>query len=269
MTAVTHEMIAERDPPRKRLLRYVCYVIFLTIIIAGYRHLALPVERLPHGMVEMFRLIGTRMFPPDLDYAQHRLIYPFIETFAMAFTGTVFGILLSVPLAWLSSANMTPSPRVLYPLARFVMIIARSVHEIVWAMFFVACFGFGPLAGAVVLTINFVGFAGKLLSENVEAADVKPVEAIRAAGGGRLREMILAIYPQVRPVWFGIFIYGFDIVLRASFVLGLVGAGGVGAELSGSIESLRYERVGAILLLIVVIVAIAEMLSIYLRKRIS
>ena len=143
------------------------------------------------------------------------------------------------------------------------------MHEIGWAMFFVACFGFGPMAGTVVLIINFIGFAGKLLSENVEVADMKPVESIRAVGGGKLRQMILAIYPQVRPVWFGIFIYGFDIVLRASFVLGLVGAGGVGAELSGSIEALRYDRVGAILLTIVAIVAVAELVSVYLRKRIN
>lgn len=268
MTSATADLPG-LESDRQKYARYAFYLVMLLIIVAGYRHLQLPIERLPDGMREMVDVVARRMFPPDLAYAGDRLIYPFIETFAMACAGTVFGILLSVPLAWLASANMTPSPRILYPLARAILVVARSVHEIVWAMIFVACFGFGPLAGMVVLTINFIGFAGKLLSENVEAVDMKPVEAIRAAGGGRLREMILAVYPQVRPVWVGIFIYGWDIVLRASFILGLVGAGGVGAELSGSLESLRYDRVGAILLLIIVIVALTEIASVHLRKRIT
>jgi phosphonate transport system permease protein len=267
--ATATELAVVRETSSQQLARYLCYLIFLTIVCVGYWHLDLPVERLPGGLVEMWNVIGGRMFPPDLEYVHRRLIHPFLETFAMAFIGTVLGIALSVPLAWFASANMTPSPRVLYPIARLILAVARSVHEIIWAMIFVACFGFGPLAGTIVLVINFIGFAGKLLSENVEAADMRPVEAIRAAGGGRLREMVLAIYPQVRPVWFGIFIYGWDIVLRASFILGLVGAGGVGAELSGSLESLRYERVGAILMLIVGIVALTEIASVHLRKRIT
>src|SRR3546814_5607082 len=93
-------------------------------------------------------------------------------------------------------------------------------------MLMVAIFGFGPLAGTIVLILVFIGFSGKLLAENVEAADMRPVEAIRSVGGNRLRQMVLVVYPQVRPVWIGIFIYGWDIVLRASFVLGIVGAGG-------------------------------------------
>ena len=84
----------------------------------------------------------------------------------------------------------------------------------------------------IVLVLNFIEFAGKLIAENVEAAEMRPVEVIRAAGGGRMKQTILGVYPQVRPVWIGIFVYGWDIVLRASFILGIVGAGGVGlAEL--------------------------------------
>ena len=96
---------------------------------------------------------------------------------------------------------------------------------------------------------------------------MRPIEAIRAAGGGRMKQMILGVYPQVRPVWMGIFIYGWDIVLRASFVLGIVGAGGVGVQLIDSIESLYYHRVGMILIIIVSIVTLSELLSIQVRKR--
>ena len=249
------------------LVRYVVFLLVVLVVVGAYHRLNLPLHRLPDGMREVGDMITRRMFPPDWSYAPQHLFEPFIETFAMAFVGTVFGIILSVPLAWLASANMTPSYIVLYPLSRLFLVVTRSVHEIIWAMLFVAVFGFGPLAGMIVLVLNFIGFAGKLLAENVEAADMRPVEAIRAAGGGRMKQMILGVYPQVRPVWIGIFIYGWDIVLRASFVLGIVGAGGVGVQLIDSIESLYYHRVGMILIIIVSIVTLSELLSIHVRKR--
>lgn len=254
---------------RRALWQFFAYAAVILALVGAHYHLKLPLERLPDGLREIGDLIVNRMFPPDWSYAPRRLIEPFLETFAMAFVGTVLGMIVSVPLAWFASANMTPSPRVLYPLSRFVLIVTRSVHEIVWAMMFVALFGFGPLAGMIVLILNFIGFGGKLLAENVEAADMRPVEAIRAVGGGRLKQMILGVYPQVRPVWSGIFMYGWDIVLRASFVLGLVGAGGVGEELRGSIEGLNYDRVGMILLIIVAVVTLSELASIYVRKRLT
>jgi phosphonate transport system permease protein len=258
-----------RRHARRHLVPY-CVVLFVAaVLVATNYHLNLPLHRLPDGVREMGDLLFNRMFPPDLAYAPKMLVWPFVETFAMAFIGTIFGILFSVPLAWLASANMTPSRRFLYPLSRFVLVVTRSVHEIIWAMLMVAFFGFGPLAGMIVLVLNFIGFAGKLLAENVEAVDMRPVEAIRAVGGGRLRQMILGVYPQVQPVWVGIFVYGWDIVLRASFILGIVGAGGVGVELKGSIEGLQYDRVGMILIIIVAIVATSEITSIHLRKRLT
>ena len=251
----------------RSLARYAVYLLVIVVIVGAYHRLNLPLHRVPDGMREVVDMITGRMFPPDWSYAPRKLFEPFIETFAMAFVGTVFGIILSVPLAWLASANMTPSYKVLYPLSRLFLVVTRSVHEIIWALFFVAVFGFGPFAGMIVLTLNFIGFAGKLLAENVEAADMRPVEAIRAAGGGRLKQMILGVYPQVRPVWIGIFVYGWDIVLRASFILGIVGAGGVGVQLIDSIESLNYDRTGIILIIIVSIVTLSELLSIHVRKR--
>lgn len=262
------ELWQSGHPVRGRTLRSVAYLLVLLVVVAGYHHLRLPLDRLPDGLREIFVVIGGRMFPPDLAYAASSLVQPFIETFAMAFAGTVIGIVVSVPLAWFASANMTPSPRILYPLVRLLLVISRSIHEIIWAMLLVACLGFGPLAGMIVLAIDFIGFGSKLLAESIEAADMKPVEAIRAAGGNGLHQMILGIFPQVAPVWVGIFVYGWDIVLRASFILGLVGAGGVGAQLQGAVESLNYDRLGAILLIIIAIVVVSEYVSAWLRQQV-
>ncbi len=261
------ELWGSDHPMRGRILRSLAYLMAVMVAVTGYHHLRLPVERLPEGLREIFVVVGGRMFPPDFAYAT-TLVQPFLETFAMAFAGTVIGIALSVPLAWFASANMTPSPRLLFPLVRLLLVISRSIHEIIWAMLLVACLGFGPLAGVLVLIIDFIGFGSKLLAESIEAADMKPVEAIRAAGGSPLKQMVLGVFPQVAPVWVGIFVYGWDIVLRASFVLGLVGAGGVGAQLHGAVESLNYDRLGAILLIIIAIVVISEYVSAWLRQRV-
>jgi hypothetical protein len=99
------------------------------ILVAGFQRLKLPLDRLPDGVREIFLVIGQRMFPPDLGYVASNLVKPFIETFAMAFAGTVLGIVVSVPLAWFAAANMTPSPRILYPLVRMLLVVARSIHE--------------------------------------------------------------------------------------------------------------------------------------------
>jgi len=252
---------------RQRLVNYALLLTSLVLLVFSYYHLRLPIERLPDGVREIVSMLTQRMFPPDFGYASSRLLHPFLETFAMAFIGTIVGILVAVPLAWWAAANMTPSRWVLYPLARLILIATRSVHEVIWAMLAVAIFGFGPLAGTLVLVLVFIGFAGKLLAENVEAIDMRPVEAMAAVGANRFRQMVLAVYPQVRPVWIGIFIYGWDIVLRASFVLGIVGAGGIGAELTRSIESLAYDRVGMILLIIILVVTLGELLSMRARRK--
>lgn len=251
----------------QRLVNYFIMLATFVLIFAGYRHLELPLYRIPDGLYQIWLMLSQRMFPPDLAYAPESLVYPFIETCAMSCIATIFGIALSVPLAWLASANMTPN-RLLYVASRLFLVVTRAVHGVVWAMLMVAILGFGPLAGTIALTLAFIGFAGKLVAENVEAVNMRPVEAIRAVGGSRLKQMILGVYPQVRPVWIGLFIYGWDIILRTSFVLGLVGAGGVGVELISSMESLSYHRVGTILLIIIVMVTLGELASMWVRKRV-
>lgn len=254
---------------KKGLTRYCGYSLFFIFLIFGYIHLNMPVERIPKGILAIFDLIFVRMMPPDIGYISRKLMFPLLETIAMAIVGTFIGILLSAPLAWFAAFNLTPNKRLLYPVARSILVVARSIHEIVWAMLFVTIFGFGPLPGMLVLIIIYIGFAGKLFSENIEAIDMGPVEAMRAVGATRTREMLIGVLPQVMPVWTGISIYGWDVVLRASAVLGLVGAGGLGTELRASMESLRYQRTGAILLITIILVAFSELLSNHIRKKIT
>jgi phosphonate transport system permease protein len=254
---------------KKSLTHYCGYSLFLIFLIFGYIHLNMPLERIPKGLLAIIDLIFVRMLPPDVGYVSRKLMYPLLETLAMAIVGTFIGILLSAPLAWFAAFNLTPNRRILYPVARLILVVARSIHEIVWAMLLVTIFGFGPLPGMLVLIIIYIGFAGKLFSENIEAIEMGPVEAMRAVGASKVKEMLIGVFPQVMPVWTGISIYGWDVVLRASAILGLVGAGGLGTELRASIESLRYQRTGAILIITILLVAFSELLSNRIRKKIT
>lgn len=254
---------------RTSLGRYVAYLAFMVFIVYGYYHLNLPLIRIPEGLLAMGDLIFNRMLPPDVAYVSTKLPYPLIETLSMAAVGAFIGVLLSVPLAWFASFNLTPNRRILYPIARLILVVSRSIHEIVWAMLLVSIFGFGPLPGMLTLIFVYIGFAGKLFSENIEAIDMGTVEAMRAVGANRVKVMCIGVIPQVMPVWVGISIYGWDVVLRASSILGLVGAGGIGIQLRASIESLRYHRVGAILIIILFLVSLSEVASDQIRKRVT
>lgn len=254
---------------KNNLGRYFVYLAFMVFLTYGYYHLNLPLKRIPEGLLEIGDLIFNRMLPPDTAYASRKLPYPLLESLAMAIVGSFIGVLLSAPLAWFAAFNLTPNRRFLYPIARLILVVSRSIHEIVWAMLLVSIFGFGPFPGMITLIIIYIGFAGKLFSENIEAIDMGTVEAMRAVGANRVKEMCIGVIPQVMPVWVGIGIYGWDVAFRASSILGLVGAGGLGTELRASIESLRYQRVGAILIIIICIVSLGELASERIRKRVT
>ena len=124
------------------------------------------------------------------------LIVPTIETFMMATVGTVLGCFFSLPVAWLGAANVTPSKTILYPLGRFLMVISRSVHEIVWALIFVSAVGLGALPGVLAIAMRSVGFISKITAEAIENIDPKPVEAIRATGGSEF-QVLYYKYPSL------------------------------------------------------------------------
>lgn len=256
-------------PPPRSVGRHLAYLGLTVFLVFTYYHLNLPLERIPRGLVSIASFVATELMPPDVRYASSRLPYPVSESVAMAVGGSFFGLGVTMLLAWFAAQNLTPSPWVLYPAARLVFVLTRSLHELVWALLFVSILGFGPLPGMLVLVFVYIGSAGKLFAEALEVVDARPLEAIRAAGGTTAQVFLYGALPQVRSVWTGIAIYCWDVVLRASTVLGIVGAGGLGAELRGSIESLRYHRVGAIVLIIVLLVAVSEWISARVRQRLT
>ena len=194
------------------------------------------------------------------------LLGPTIETFMIACIGTLIGLLMCIPVIWFGALNVTPFKPVTYPLARVAMTLSRSIHEIVWALIFVSAVGLGAFAGILAIAARSLGFIAKMSAEAIENIDPKPVEAIRAMGGNNLQVMIYAILPQVLPVILGIVIFEWEINIRRSSVLGLVGAGGLGLVFFRQMNTFNYPGVTTVILAILALILIGEVVSHYARK---
>lgn len=211
-------------------------------------------------------LLG-RMFPPDWGFAG-RLVDPLIQTINIATLGTALAILLSLPVAFLAARNTTFNAAT-YGLGRLVMVVSRSVDTLIWALIFILVVGPGSLAGVLAVAVRSIGFVSKLVAEGIEEIDRGQVEAVTATGAGRFQVLLYAIVPQVRPMFAGVSIYRWDINVRESTVLGIVGAGGIGFVLNEAILGLEWSRVGLILVVILAIVVASEAGSAWLRRRLT
>ncbi len=252
------------------LYRYFGLLFALCFIAFSIVYLNIPLERFIGMFGRIGNVIADRYYPPDIEYVSDPdYLASVFETIQMAYLGALFGMLLALPLGWFGAHNVSPSRQVLYPIARFFTMSARAVHETIWAILFVTILGFGMLAGILALTMFCIGFAGKLLAEEIEAIDMGPVEAIRATGGSELSVMVYAVFPQVRVAFTGIGIYTWDVAFRAATVVGFFGAGGMGWYLKRNVLQIETQRVAAILLSIVVLVLISEAVSAWARARVA
>lgn len=191
---------------------------------------------------------------------------PAIETVMVATLGTLLGVILCIPAIWFGALNITPFPMVTYPLARMMMTLSRSIHEIVWGLFFVAAVGLGAMAGVLAIAMRSIGFIAKISAEAIEDLDPKPVEAIRAVGGSEFQVFIYAILPQVLPVVIGVVIFEWEINIRRSSILGLVGAGGLGLVFFRQMNTFNYPGVTTVIIAILILILFGELVSYYVRK---
>jgi phosphonate transport system permease protein len=208
-----------------------------------------------------------RMLPPDWAFTRS-LVDPLVQTVNIATVGTALALVLSLPVAVLAARNTTWNGAT-YWLGRVVMVVSRSVDTLIWALVFIIIVGPGPLAGMLAVAVRSIGFVSKLVAEGIEEIDRGQVEAVAATGAGRLAVLLYAIVPQVQPVVAGVSIYRWDINIRESTVLGLVGAGGIGFALNEAILGLEWDRVGTILVVILGIVVASEVVSAWLRRRLT
>jgi phosphonate transport system permease protein len=206
-------------------------------------------------------------WPPDLSFLP-RLFAPFVETVQIAIIGTVVGAILAIPISVLAARNLSPGLLTWF-LDRNFMNILRTLPDLFWAMMFATAVGFGPIAGSLALTVFTIAVVSKLYSESLESIDMGLIEAVRAAGGSWLQLVQFGALPQALSHYVSYVLYAFELNIRASMVLGLVGAGGIGMILETERSNFEYERVTMIVLVVLVAVLIIEQFSAYVRRRIT
>lgn len=189
-----------------------------------------------------------------------------IETLEIALWATILAVLLSVPLAYFAASNYSPN-RGVYTVTRGFTSFLRAVPDLIFALFLVLAYGFGPIAGVLALGLSSAGFLGKFYAEDIENADKKPQEALEAIGAGKLKTLWYGVLPQVLPQYVAYTVYIMDRNLRMATVIGLVGAGGIGQELKGRFDLFQYGHVATILIAIFLFVFVLDQLSARIRAK--
>ena len=193
---------------------------------------------------------------------------PALETVLMATLATILGAFMAIPVAWLGALNISPLGRGTYLLGRTLMTLSRSVHEVVWGLVFVAAVGLGALAGVLAMAVRSIGFISKTVAEAIEDVNPGPVEAMRATGANRFQVLMFGIVPQVLPVVIGNVIFEWDVNIRRSTIMGLVGAGGLGLALHRQMASYNYGGIATVIFVILVLIVLGEWFSSWARKRV-
>jgi phosphonate transport system permease protein len=254
--------------PAAGLARFTGWLALVAITVFCWRVMTADtiwafVESAPQQAADIF----GRMLPPRWSYAE-RLWRPLWDTINIATIGTLLAIILATPIAFLAARNTTPSVALVRPLALLIIVASRSINALIWGLLLVVILGPGVLAGIIAIALRSIGFIGKLLYEAIEEIDDSQVEAIRATGASPAQVMTYGIVPQIMPAFASISVFRWDINIRESTVLGLVGAGGLGLALESSLNVLAWPQVTVILMMIFATVIVSEWVSARVRKAI-
>lgn len=256
----------QRFTPLERIARAGFYLFALLAVLWAVRTIEIIPEFLydaPTQTIDLF----TRMWPIDWAWYPKVVHQALMETLHIATLGTILAVAMAAPVALLVATNITRSV-ILNTFGKFILVATRSVHSIVWALFFVAVFGPGALAGMLAIAVHSIGFTGKFLSEAIEEARPGPIEALKAAGAPPLAILIKGYWPQVKPAFLALAVFRWDINIRESAVLGLVGGGGLGMALDTALSNLYWDQAGLVLFVIFVVVIATEIVTTAIRSRI-
>lgn len=238
----------------------------LLFYVASWHLAEVDLSRLANGLPRLGQWL-VRAWPPNFTELPI-FIQRIGETVAMAAIGTTVATLLAIPIALLASRNLTPFPALYLP-ARWLLNALRGIDAFVFALLFVASVGLGPFAGVIGIALHTCGSAAKLIADAAENAKLDALHAIETTGASRVVSVCYALVPDLLPVVLSSMLYLFEFNVRASTVLGVVGAGGIGQELKNSMDLLDFPRLFTIIILIFIVVTVLDQLSGWLRKRLT
>jgi phosphonate transport system permease protein len=252
--------------PRERAILLACGLALAAFVVFCLVRFDASPARIVNGM-ERFAKIAGALFPPTPGDAFWDLVRAMLESIGMAFLGTLIAAVIAVPLGFLGARNVLPIRLLRFPIRRSFDFL-RGVDALVWALVYVRAVGLGPLAGVLAIATTDVGIFAKLFAEAIENVDRRQVEGVRAAGGNAVKTVRFGIVPQVLPIMLSNVLYMFESNTRSATILGIIGAGGIGFALSDRIRAHRWDEVGFIIIMIIVVVALIDFLSHLLRTRV-
>ncbi len=252
--------------PRERAIAFTVLAGVLAFVVFCLIRFDVTPARILNGM-ERFGKIAGALFPPAAGDAFWDLFKAMMESVGMAFLGTLIAAVIAVPLGFLGARNVLPIRLLRFPIRRSFDFL-RGIDSLVWALVYVRAVGLGPLAGVLAIATTDIGIFAKLFAEAIENVDRKQVEGVRAAGGSAIKTVRFGILPQVLPIMLSNVLYMFESNTRSATILGIIGAGGIGFALSDRIRAHRWDEVGFIIIMIIVVVALIDFLSHLLRTRV-
>jgi phosphonate transport system permease protein len=248
-------------------VKYGVYLVIALFLLWSLYDMRISLDRMAQGWDQAAGLLAS-MFPPELTpQKQELLVEGMVESLAMAVVATVIGVAISLPISFMAAENLAPKP--VYAAGRGMITVSRAFHELIVAIIVVKAVGFGALAGVIALSFKTVGFFSKLLAEEIEDIDAGQLDAMRATGASKLETLLFGVVPQVIPRIVGLSIYRWDINIRHSTIVGIVGAGGIGATLLNSFDKYDYDYSLTIILAIIAVVIVGEIVSAYVRRRVQ
>jgi len=248
--------------------QFALVVGFAAVVVVSIGDVAPSLDRLANGLPRMADLVG-RMMPPNSDPAfLSRMAWRIVETFQIALVGTVIGVALSLPFAWLSARGVSPIGPFGYGFKALVSLF-RTIPDLVWALLFVSAVGLGAVAGTMTIIVDTIGFCARFFAEAMEDSDPGPRESLSAIGADSFSILCGAIVPDIMPSMINTALFALEKALRSSVVLGLVGAGGIGQELKVAFDLFQYRNASAIILAIFVIVLAMEYVTDRLRAKVQ
>ena len=249
--------------PLQRACAFAVPVALAALTIFSIWWLAIPFNQIGSGLASLAKFVGL-MFPPSTGGHLALLVKAMQETLAIAFLGTLIATVMAFPVSFLAASNTTPHPAIRFVVRRALDTI-RSVDALIWALVFVGVVGLGPFAGILAIAVSDTGALGKLFSEAIESTDARGRESVLASGGTEFLSVRFGLLPQVLPIIAGQILYFFESNVRSATIIGIVGAGGIGLQLSEQIRTYDFDQVAFAIIMILITVAVIDWISGKLR----
>lgn len=239
-------------------------ILFFALLIGSARYTEVDMAMFIQNIEQFFELL-KQMAHPAWEYSKY-VVQPLAETIQMAVIGTTLGTLIALPFSFLAARNVVKNKYVT-SIFRFFLNLMRTLPDLLLAALFVAIVGIGPAAGVATLTVFSFAMISKLFYESIETIDMGPIEALTTAGANKFQIIVFSIVPQILNQFVSYFLYTFEINVRASTVLGYLGAGGIGVYLQRSLSTFRYDQTAVIVIAIFIVVMIIDAVSNVLREK--